>query len=125
VSSSIVILLVGFAVIWLLIVMPQRRRQKAHQDLIHQLAPGDYIITSGGLYGTVTEVGEDDLGLEIAPDVEVRISKRAIGGVVPPEEIEEVEIDDEGEEAADARVSEALRVPEDEATAPPIEEKRG
>jgi preprotein translocase subunit YajC len=125
VSSSIVILLVGFAVIWLLIVMPQRRRQKAHQDLIHQLAPGDYIITSGGLYGTVTEVGEDDLGLEIAPDVEVRISKRAIGGVVPPEEIEEVEIDDEGEEGVGARASEALRVPEDEATVPPIEEKRG
>jgi preprotein translocase subunit YajC len=123
--SSVVILLVGFAVIWLLIVMPQRRRQKAHQDLLHQLAPGDYIITSGGLYGTVTEVGEDDLGLEIAPDIEVRISKRAIGGVVPPEEIEEVEIDDEAEVGADARVDDGLRVPEDEATAPPIEEKRG
>jgi preprotein translocase subunit YajC len=122
--SSIVILLVGFAVIWLLIVMPQRRRQKTQQEMMHRLAPGDYIITSGGLYGTVTEVGEDDLGLEVAPDVEVRISKRAIGGVVPPEEIEEVEID-EGEEGADARVDEALRVPEDEATAPPIEEKRG
>ena len=124
-SSSIVILLVGFAVIWLLIVMPQRRRQKAHQELIERLAPGDYIITSGGLYGTVTELGEDDLGLEIAPDVEVRVSRRAIGGVVPPEEIDEVEIDDDGEEAEDALVDEALRVPEDEATAPTVEEKRG
>jgi preprotein translocase subunit YajC len=123
--SSIVILLIGFAVIWLLIVMPQRRRQKAHQELIHRLSPGDYIVTTGGLYGTVTEVGEDDLGLEVAPDVEVRVSKRAIGAVVPPEEIEEVEIDDEGEDGADARVNEALRVPEDEAAAAPIEEKRG
>jgi preprotein translocase subunit YajC len=113
-SSSIVILLVGFAVIWLLIVMPQRRRQKAHQELIHRLSPGDYIITTGGLYGTVTEVGEDDLGLEIAPEIEVRISKRAIGGVVPPEEIEEVEIDeDDGEpEAANEPASPAATVEE-------------
>jgi preprotein translocase subunit YajC len=93
-SSSIFILVAGFAVIWLLIVMPQRRRQKAQQELIGNLAPGDYVITSGGLYGTVTDVGEDDLGLEVAPDVEVRVSKRAIGGVVPPEEIEEVEIEE-------------------------------
>ena len=57
------------------------------------------MITSGGLYGTVTDVGEDDLGLEVAPDVEVRIAKRAVGGVVPPEEIEEVEVDDEAGDA--------------------------
>jgi len=115
--SSIVILLIGFAVIWLLIVMPQRRRQKAQEDLITRLSPGDYIITSGGLYGTVTEVGEDDLGLEIAPDVEVRISKRAIGGVVPPHEIEEVEIEDEPDEPAASD--------EPAGSAAPIEEKRG
>ena len=94
-NSSILILLLGFAVIWLLIVMPQRRRQKAHEQLVGTLSPGDYVITSGGLYGTITDVGEDDVGLEVAPDVEVRVAKRAIGGVVPPEEIEEVEIDDE------------------------------
>jgi preprotein translocase subunit YajC len=109
VSSSILILLLGFAVIWLLIVMPQRRRQKAHEQLVTKLSPGDYVITSGGLYGTVTDVGEDDLGLEVAPDVEVRVAKRAIGGVVPPDEIEEVEIDDEA----------------DERTGPALEENRG
>ena len=107
-SSSILILLIGFAVIWLLIVMPQRRRQKAHEELIGGIAPGDYVITSGGLYGTVTDVGEDDLGLEVAPDVEVRVAKRAVGGVVPPEEIEEVELEPEGEAAGS-----------------PVDEKRG
>ncbi len=98
-NSSILILLIGFAVIWLLIVMPQRRRQKAHEQLVQRLAPGDYVITSGGLYGTVTDVGQDDVGLEVAPDVEVRVAKRAVGGVVPPEEIEEVEVEDEQEPA--------------------------
>jgi preprotein translocase subunit YajC len=106
VNSSILILLLGFAVIWLLIVMPQRRRQKAHQELVGRLAPGDYVITSGGLYGTVTDVGEDDLGLEVAPDVEVRVAKRAVSGVVPPEQIEEVEIDDELEEPTGSAVDE-------------------
>ncbi|HEV8248828.1 MAG TPA: preprotein translocase subunit YajC [Gaiellaceae bacterium] len=110
-STSILILVVGFAVIWLLIVMPQRRRQKAHEELIQRLAPGDYVVTSGGLYGTVTDVGEDDLGLEVAPDVEVRVAKRAIGGVVPPEQIEEVEIDEEADEPAGSGA--------------PVEEKRG
>jgi preprotein translocase subunit YajC len=106
VNSSILILLLGFAVIWVLIVMPQRRRQKAHQELIGKLAPGDYVITSGGLYGTVTDVGEDDLGLEVAPDVEVRVAKRAVGGLVPPEEIEEVEIDDESGEPTGSALDE-------------------
>jgi len=104
--DPILILLLGFAVIWLLIIMPQRRRQKAHEELIRKLAPGDYVITSGGLYGTVTDVGEDDLGLEVAPEVEVRVAKRAVGGVVPPEEIEEVEVDEEQEPAARSAVEE-------------------
>lgn len=86
----LVILLFGFAIMWLLIVMPQRRRQRAHQDMLANIKPGDYILTTGGLYGTVTDLGQDDLGLEVAPEVEVRVSKRAIGAVVPPEEIEDV-----------------------------------
>jgi preprotein translocase subunit YajC len=91
----LIILLFGFALMWVLVVLPQRRRQSAHQRLLTGLRPGDYIVTAGGLYGTVTDLGEDDLGLEIAPDVEVRIAKRAIGAVIPPEEIEDVEEVDE------------------------------
>lgn len=89
----LIILLFGFAVMWLLIVLPQRRRQRAHEELVGKLSPGDYVLTSGGLYGTVLEVGEDDLGLEVSPDVEVRVAKRAVTGLVPPDQIEDVEID--------------------------------
>jgi preprotein translocase subunit YajC len=59
--------------------------------MVHELKPGDYIVTAGGLYGTVVDLGEDDLGLEIAPDVEVRVAKRAVGAVIPEDEIEDVE----------------------------------
>jgi len=86
-------LVLGFALMWLLIVLPQRRRQQATSTMIEGLRTGDYVVTAGGLYGTVTELGEDDLGLEIAPDVEVRVAKKAIGAVIPPDEIEDVEVD--------------------------------
>ncbi len=91
----VIILLLGFVVMWLLVVLPQRRQQRAHAELVSRLRPGEYVLTAGGLYGTVTDLGADDLGLEIAPDVEVRVAKRSVASVVPPEEIEDVEIADE------------------------------
>ena len=96
----IVFLALGFGLMWLLIVLPQRRKTQAHGTMVNELKPGDYIVTAGGLYGTVTDLGEDDLGLEIAPDVEVRVAKRAIGAVIPEDEIEDVD-DDEADEAGE------------------------
>ena len=93
----LIILLFGFAVMWLLIVLPQRRRQRAHEEMVGKLRPGDYVLTAGGLYGTVLEVGEDDLGLEVSPDIEVRVAKRAVTTLVPPDQIEDIEMDDEPE----------------------------
>jgi preprotein translocase subunit YajC len=93
----LIILLFGFGVMWLLIVLPQRRRQRAHEELVGNLRPGDYVLTAGGLYGTVLDVGADDLGLEVSPDIEVRVAKRAVTTVVPPDQIEDIEIEDEPE----------------------------
>jgi preprotein translocase subunit YajC len=84
---------------YLLVVLPQRRRQAAQQKMLDAIRPGDYIVTAGGMYGTVTELGDDDLGLEIAPDVEVRVARRAIGAVIPPDEIEDVEVEETGSES--------------------------
>jgi preprotein translocase subunit YajC len=107
-------LVLGFALMWLLIVLPQRRRQQAAETMISGLALGDYVVTAGGLYGTVTELGEDDLGLEIAPDIEVRVAKKAIGAVIPAEEIDDVEVDD-----AEVDAIEPITAPE-----PPTAEER-
>jgi preprotein translocase subunit YajC len=96
----LIFLLFGFALMWLLVVLPQRRRQAAQKSMLGAIKPGDYIVTAGGMYGTVTELGDDDLGLEVAPDVEVRIAKRAIGAVIPPDEIEDIEVEEPGAEAA-------------------------
>ena len=67
---------------YVLIVMPQRRRQSAHRRVIDQLELGDEIITSGGIYGFVRRIGDDELELEIAPGTVVRVSKRAVAVVL-------------------------------------------
>jgi preprotein translocase subunit YajC len=63
---------------WVLIVMPQRRQRAAQQQILTQLAPGDEVMTAGGLYGTVREVADRHVELEIAPGTQVRLAKTAI-----------------------------------------------
>ena len=111
-------LVLGLGLMWVLIILPQRRRTQAQETMIHDLKPGDYIVTAGGMYGTVTDLGEEDLGLEIAPDVEVRVAKRAVGAVIPEDEIEDVE--DEPDEAQEPVAPDAsITAPE-----PPIGDDR-
>jgi preprotein translocase subunit YajC len=97
----LIILIVGFALMWLLIILPQRRRQAAHERLISELELGDEVITAGGMYGNVTTIGVDEVNLEVAPGVNVRISKRAVAAVVPPEEDEEEEEEEYEREQAE------------------------
>ena len=105
----LIIILFGVTTLWLLVVLPQRRRQRAQNQMLDGLKPGDEVVTAGGLYGDVTEVGDDEIAMEIAPNVEVRIAKRAIGAVIPPDAYDdEAEPDEKGPEAA----------PEDEPDAP-------
>ena len=106
----LIFLAFGFLLMWLLVVLPQRRRQAAQESMIQGLKRGDYIVTAGGLYGTVTDLGDEDLGLEVAPDVEVRVAKRSIGAVIPPEDIEEVE-EEITEEAVEERADAASADP--------------
>ena len=70
--------LVLLGIMYAFLIVPQRKRQRAQAELIRSVGPGDEILTSGGIYGGVTEVDGDDLYLEIAPDVEIKISRRAV-----------------------------------------------
>jgi preprotein translocase subunit YajC len=63
---------------WVLIVMPQRRRRAVQRDLLLQLEPGDEVMTAGGLFGTVREVADYHVVLEIAPGTQVRLAKSAV-----------------------------------------------
>ena len=80
--TQFIFILAMLALLWLLLVRPRQRQVKAQQAQISALEVGDEIVTAGGLYGKVRRIDEDEVRVEIAPDLEVRIAKRAIAGVL-------------------------------------------
>jgi preprotein translocase subunit YajC len=82
-AGPLLFLAAMIVVIWFLLIRPQRARQAAHRDLIAGLAPGDEVVTVGGLLGRVSSVADDHVKLEVAPGLELRLAKEAVTGVVP------------------------------------------
>ena len=81
-----VFIIVLLALVWVLLIRPQRRRQQEAQRLLESIGVGKEIVTAGGLYGTVTAIEDDEVRVEIAEGVEVRVAKRAVAGVVSEDE---------------------------------------
>jgi preprotein translocase subunit YajC len=101
--ATLILLAAMFVLLWLLLIRPQRRKQQEQQHLLASVEPGDEVLTVGGLYGIVRDIDEeDDLIVEIAEGIQVRIARRAIGGVVKPDEEGEDDADAGPEAAADA-----------------------
>ena len=75
-----------FGVFYFLIIVPQRRRQKALQEMIAALKAGDKIITSGGIYATVKQVKEKSLLVMSADKSLLEISRSAVSGLQGEEE---------------------------------------
>ena len=77
-----------FVVFYLLLIRPQRTRQKKHQEMVENLKPGDKVITSGGIHGIVMGVQKDKLELKIASNVKIDIAKTSIAVIVTPQQKE-------------------------------------
>jgi preprotein translocase subunit YajC len=88
---GLVLIVIAFAFIWLALLRPQKRRQQQQARMWESLEGGEEVITAGGLYGEVKGFDGDAVLVEIAPGLEVRVARRAIAGIVPPEEPEEPE----------------------------------
>lgn len=71
------------AIMYFLMIRPQVKRQKEHRALLEKLSKGDEVLTSGGLAGVITEVGDSFVTLEVADGVRVRVQKGAVGNVLP------------------------------------------
>jgi preprotein translocase subunit YajC len=85
--GQLIIIIAMFALLWVLLIRPQRKRLQEQRELHSSLEVGDEILTAGGVYGIVRELGEeDDLVLEIAPGTNVRVARRAVAGIVEEEE---------------------------------------
>lgn len=72
-----------FIIMWFLIIRPQQRRVKAHQEMIRNVRRGDTVVTSGGIIGKVSKVLEDsaDIEVEIADNVKVKVARAMIAEV--------------------------------------------
>ncbi|HEY3543945.1 MAG TPA: preprotein translocase subunit YajC [Gaiellaceae bacterium] len=81
-SGFFLLIIIAFAFLWFVLVRPQKRRQVAQQQMLDQLKAGDEVVTAGGIYGEITSLDEEDAMVRIAPGLEVRIARRAIGGVI-------------------------------------------
>jgi preprotein translocase subunit YajC len=75
------LIIVAFFFLYFVLVRPQKRRQVAQQQMLDDLRLGDEIVTAGGIYGEITSVGDEDVQVRIAPQLEVRVARRAIAGV--------------------------------------------
>ena len=71
--------------LWVLVVQPQRRRRQQLAQTQSELAPGDEVMTAGGLFGSVSEVADRHVVLEIAPETRVRVAKSAVTARIEPQ----------------------------------------
>ena len=72
------------AIFWFLIIRPQMKRQKEHQQKISALKMGDQVITAGGLVGKVAKVDDVYAEIDLAQGVRVKAVKSTIGDIIPP-----------------------------------------
>jgi preprotein translocase subunit YajC len=113
-------------VMYVLMIRPQRQRQAQQQSMIGDAGVGDDVLTTGGIYGTITHAEGDDIVVEIASGVTVHMTRRGIAAVLPPEEeddeavegeLEAADSADDGDEEAVTDGEEAVRSVVGEASA--------
>lgn len=99
--SFLIVMALLLVVMYVLMIRPQRQRQRDQQTMIERADVGDDVLTTGGIYGTVTRAEGDDVVVEIAEGLEVHMTRRGIAAVLPPETEEE---ESEDEDVVDADV---------------------
>jgi len=96
----LIIMALMLGVMYVLMIRPQRQRQAQQQSMIDDAGVGDDVLTTGGIYGTITQIEGDDVVVELAPSLTVHMTRRGIAAVLPPEEDEaDDELEDEEDDA--------------------------
>ncbi|WP_245641971.1 preprotein translocase subunit YajC [Nonomuraea candida] len=111
--GSILPLILLVVVFYFLLIRPQRKRQQEAIKMQNSLTPGTRVMTTTGLFATVVAVDNEDVILEVAPGIETRWVKAAIGRVVTPGDApasdeepaaHQAELDEEGKKESEATV---------------------
>lgn len=84
---TILPLVLIFVVFYFLLIRPQQKKMKEHRKLISELKRGDRVVTSGGLVGTVARVMDEELEVEIAPGIKVKVVRQMVSSVVSKSDV--------------------------------------
>jgi preprotein translocase subunit YajC len=103
-----------FVVFYFMLIRPQQKRMRQQMELISSLRPGDDVMTSSGIYGTIEEVEEETVLVEISEDVQIRMAKSAIARVFKEPTEEEPTEEEPVEEEAVEETAEEEATPEEE-----------
>jgi preprotein translocase subunit YajC len=102
---GLLIIVALFALMYVLMIRPQRAKAQQQQKRLSTVAPGDEILTVGGIYGIVQELEADedggDLIVEIADGIHVRVARKALAAIVKPDEEDDEDDEDEDDEGID------------------------
>ncbi len=79
---SLLPLILIFVVFYLLLIRPQQKRMKEHREMLAALRRGDRIVTGGGVIGQIVKAGDEDLTVEIAEGVRVKVLRATVSSVL-------------------------------------------
>ena len=74
----IIIVVVFFVFIYFTMIRPQRRRQKEHAQMMHEMQKGDKVITAGGIYGTIESLSEDNVVIKVESGTTLRVARGSV-----------------------------------------------
>jgi len=80
--SAFIPLILMFVIFYFLLIRPQQKKAKEHQEMINNLKKGDKIVSGGGIHGVVTNLDEQTLTVEIADKVRVKMNRASVGALV-------------------------------------------
>ncbi len=78
--TLVIFLVLIFGMMYFVMIRPQRKRQKEHQEMVEELKRGDRVITAGGIYGEIESVSEDNVVLKVESGTTIRIAKSSVVG---------------------------------------------
>jgi preprotein translocase subunit YajC len=81
--APLLMMVVFIAIFYFLLIRPQQKKAKDHQAMISKLSVGDEVVTSGGILGRVTDVGDTFVTLEIADSVRIKVQKVQVTSLMP------------------------------------------
>ena len=76
-------LILIFVVFYFFLIRPQMKQAKEHKQMVEALAKGDEVVTSGGMLGKITKIGDSFINIEIASNIEVKVQKHSVTAILP------------------------------------------